>query len=90
MEVHHQGWWSDTDVTDTIKGHRQRLKERFLAGEQRALGDEALLELLLTYAIPQKDVRPLAERLLAADDVALRDVDGIGEQCPSTPHRARA
>jgi len=27
--------------------------------------DEKLLELLLTYAIPQKDVQPLAKRLIA-------------------------
>jgi DNA repair protein RadC len=41
-------------------GHRDRLRERFLRGEESALTDEKLLELLLTYAIPQKDVRPLA------------------------------
>lgn len=48
------------------KGHRQRLKERFLASEPRALTEWALLELLLTYAIPQKDVQPLAQQLIAA------------------------
>jgi len=76
-------------VTDGNKGHRQRLKERFLLGESDALDDEALLELLLTYAIPQKDVQPLARGLLdsfggldqafAADYDALRAIDGIGE-----------
>ena len=76
-------------MTDGSKGHRQRLKERFLLGKPDALGDEALFELLLTYAIPQKDVRPLARRLLdsfggldqafAADYDALRSIDGIGE-----------
>jgi len=45
---------------DTEKGHRQRLRERFVAGEQKAQSDEALLELLLCYAIPQRDVHPLA------------------------------
>ena len=49
---------------DTIGGHRQRLKERFLSGEEAGQTDVSLLELLLCYAIPQKDVRPLAERLL--------------------------
>jgi len=44
--------------------HRQRLKSRFLAAEKQAMTDAALLELLLTYGIPQKDVRPLAEDLL--------------------------
>ncbi len=74
---------------DARAGHRQRLKERFLSGDASAHTDEALLELLLTYAIPRKDVRPLAERLLAgfgdlqqvltADPAALCAVDGIGE-----------
>jgi len=76
-------------MAETGTGHRRRLKERFLAQEPRAGTDEALLELLLTYAIPQKDVQPLAARLLAtfgdlpavlaADLPALRAVEGIGE-----------
>lgn len=40
------------------------MKERFLSGEDAGQTDVPLLELLLCYAIPQKDVRPLAERLL--------------------------
>jgi len=47
------------------KGHRQRLRERFASGEESSRSEEALLELLLTYAIPQKDVQPLAKRLLS-------------------------
>ena len=46
------------------EGHRQRLRERFLAREPVALADEALLELLLCYAIPQRDVQPIAKRLV--------------------------
>jgi len=46
-------------------GHRQRLRDRFVGGEESSRSEEALLELLLTYAIPQKDVQPLAKRLLA-------------------------
>ena len=45
-------------------GHRQRLRERFLAGEETSCTEEALLELLLTYVIPQKNVQPLARRLI--------------------------
>jgi DNA repair protein RadC len=45
-------------------GHRQRLRDRFVNREQGSDSDEALLELLLTYAIPQRDVLPLAKRLL--------------------------
>jgi len=47
------------------KGHRQRLRERFTRGEDNSRSEEAILELLLTYAIPQKDVQPLAKGLLA-------------------------
>lgn len=43
-------------------GHRERLRQRFLEGA--TLSDEALLELLLYYAIPRKDVRPLAHELM--------------------------
>jgi len=46
-------------------GHRQRLRERFIDNEKDSRADEALLELLLTYAIPLKDVKPLAQELLA-------------------------
>jgi hypothetical protein len=54
-------------MTDrTNSGHRQRLRDRFLAGEAAARSDLALLELLLAYAIPRKDVRPLAEALIRA------------------------
>ena len=46
-------------------GHRERLKAHFIAGDDGAYTDETLLELLLTYAIPQKDVQPLAKKLIA-------------------------
>lgn len=46
------------------KGHRKRLRERFAHGVENSRSEEAILELLLTYAIPQKDLRPLAGQLL--------------------------
>ena len=68
-------------------GHRERLRQRFLAGEAAGLTDQALLELLLTYAIARKDVQPLAIKLLArfgnlcavlaAEAPALRTVAGV-------------
>jgi DNA repair protein RadC len=68
-------------------GHRQRLRERFLAGETSAQTDAGLLELLLAYAIPRVDVQPLATQLLAtfgnlpgvlaADGEALCTIKGI-------------
>jgi DNA repair protein RadC len=68
-------------------GHRQRLRERFLAGGPDALPDYELLELLLFMAIPQRDVKPLAKALIAhfgsfADVIAaaperLKEVEGV-------------
>ncbi len=46
-------------------GHRDRLRERFLAGGTDALPDYELLELLLFAAIPRRDVKPLAKALIA-------------------------
>jgi len=46
-------------------GHRQRLRNRFLTGGASALQDYELLELLLTFAIPHADVKPLAKGLIA-------------------------
>lgn len=45
-------------------GHRQRLKERFLTDNGRTMPDYELLELLLTIAIPRRDVKPLAKELI--------------------------
>jgi DNA repair protein RadC len=68
-------------------GHRQRLRARFLKGS--TLPDYELLELTLFPAIPRKDTKPLAKRLLAhfgsyAEVIAapaqrLLEVEGVGE-----------
>ncbi|MGO9393502.1 MAG: JAB domain-containing protein, partial [Desulfobaccales bacterium] len=68
-------------------GHRQRLRNRFLQGGPRALQDYELLELLLTFAIPYSDVKPLAKqmiqhfgsftRVLDATPEALMEVQGV-------------
>lgn len=42
-------------------GHRARLKQKFLDG---TITDDETLELLLTYAIPRCDVKPLMRRLI--------------------------
>lgn len=46
-------------------GHRERLKEKLQNGK---ITDYEKLELLLTYAIPRRDVRPLSRQLLARYD----------------------
>jgi DNA repair protein RadC len=49
-----------------IRDHRQRLRDRLMAGGAAALPDYELLELVLFRAIPRQDVKPLARRLLEA------------------------
>jgi hypothetical protein len=71
----------------TNPGHRQRLRDRFMAGTDGSRDEEALLELLLTYAIPIEDVRSLAHDLiqhfgsltevLAADEHELCNRPGV-------------
>jgi DNA repair protein RadC len=70
-------------------GHRQRLRQRFLAAGGEAISDYEMLELILFRAIPQRDVKPLAKDLLAtfgsfseviaAPVERLKEVDGLGE-----------
>ena len=55
-------------------GHRQRLRERFLAGEGDSLHDYELLESLLFAAIPRRDVKPLAKELLKKATAHLKNV----------------
>lgn len=70
-------------------GHRQRMRERFLAQGLDGFAAHEVLELMLFYAIPQKNVNPLAHQLidrfgslhgvLDAPAEELMKVDGVGE-----------
>lgn len=53
----------DGKITPHYHGHRQRLRERFMA-DGAHLADYEFLELLLGYAIPRRDVKPVAKELL--------------------------
>jgi len=44
-------------------GHRQRLKQRLNLSPE-SIADYELLELILFFVIPRKDVKPLAKKLL--------------------------
>jgi len=69
-------------------GHRERIRERARQEGLAAFSEHEVLELLLTYAIPQKDVNPLAHELVArfgslagvfdADEEELMRVPGVG------------
>ena len=47
------------------RGHRERLRKRFLEGGGGALPDYELLELMLFRAMPRRDTNPLAKAILA-------------------------
>jgi hypothetical protein len=78
---------SDFPTSSSAEGHRERMRARFLACDEAAMSDEALLELLLTYSIPRRDVKPLAQALLsrfggiaavlAANPADLKKVSGV-------------
>lgn len=77
------------EEAELLKGHRERLRNRYISQDTDYLNDARLLELMLTYAFAQKDVYPLALKLLAKfgniDNVLsasideLRAVEGIGK-----------
>jgi len=45
-------------------GHRERLRDRFRKSKGEGLLGYEMLELLLTYAIPRRDVKPYAKNLI--------------------------
>lgn len=47
-----------------MTGHRKRLREKYLKGGYDSFLDYEKLELLLTYSIVRKDVKPIAKELL--------------------------
>lgn len=73
----------------TNKDHRDRVRKRFLAEGLDDFEDVHALELLLFYAIPQKDTKPVARQLLdrfetfhgvlEASPEELEEVPGVGK-----------
>jgi DNA repair protein RadC len=71
------------------RGHRDRLRDRFLRGGDQGLPDYELLELVLFRSIPRRDVKPVAKALIAkfgsfAEVLGARlerliEVEGVGE-----------
>ncbi len=69
--------------------HRKRLKAKYLESGLSGFADHEVLELLLTYAVARKDMKPTAKGLLkefktlsdvmSADPEVLSQVDGVGE-----------
>lgn len=53
------------DTPPDASGHRSRLRRRLFEGGPKALLDHELVEYLLTLAIPRRDTKALAKRLIA-------------------------
>jgi len=77
------------DSTIDGTGHRARLRKRLIEGGPDALLDHEIIEYLLALAIPRRDTKPLAKRLvaefgglpglLAADAEAIARNGGLSE-----------
>jgi DNA repair protein RadC len=77
---------------DSHKGHRKRLREKFVASGLEGFHDYEVVELLLTLGSPRRDCKPQAKEairrfktlrgVLEASPEDLRQIDGIG------PHNA--
>ena len=64
--------------------HRQRLRERFRKAGADGMHDYELLELLLPYSIPRRDVKPVSKRLIGKFgslsgvlDAEQRELEGV-------------
>lgn len=83
-----QGSFFEAPVPSHV-GHRSRLRERFRSGGPDAIPDYELLELVLFRAVPRRDTKELAKRLIArfgsfaevinAPESRLAEVREVGE-----------
>lgn len=74
---------------NNAKGHRERVRKKFLENGFNGLEDYEVLELLLFYVIPRKDTKAIAKELikrfktlanvLKADTLELKTVNGLGD-----------
>ncbi|MDQ6954615.1 MAG: DNA repair protein RadC [Mariprofundaceae bacterium] len=77
-------------VDESVYGHRQRLRQRFTDTGFDGFHDYEILELLLTYAIPRVDVKPMSKNILQAFGTLagvfdapvseLKQIKGMGEK----------
>jgi len=72
-------------ATSIHKGHRERLKSRFLEEGLDNFTDIQVLELLLFYAIPQKDTNPIAHALLSRFGSLSQVLDADAEELKKVP-----
>ena len=79
-----------TNSNGIHKGHRQRMRRKFLQNSARFFDTYELLEMLLYHVVPYRDTNPTAKLLLArfgsvdavfrASKEELCEVDGVGDR----------
>jgi DNA repair protein RadC len=79
-------------IVSSHSGHRQRLRERFSKSGFAGFSEYEIVELLLTLALPRRDVKPQAKALIGkfrnlrgildAPVEALEEIEGIGKVAP--------
>ena len=94
------GLFEAPHVQDGHLGHRQRLRARFMNGGSDAMPDYELLEMVLFRAIPRRDTKHIAKRLLArfgsfadvmsAPEALLKEVKDVGDSVVSELKLVRA
>jgi len=84
---------ASTFKSDNV-GHRERMRARILSSGADSLADYEILEMLLYAAIPRRDTKPLAKRLLSefgnladvlsAEPQSLRKMEKVGDAVIAT------
>lgn len=84
----------DKTVSSDHAGHRDRLRKRFFRTGVDGLEDYEMLELVLFFAIPRQNTKPIAKRLirkfgsfsgvLSAPQNLLEEVEGVGPRVAET------
>jgi DNA repair protein RadC len=69
---------AQADPSTDASGHRSRLRQRLIEGGPDALQDHELIEYLLALAIPRRDTKPMARRLL-------KEFGGLGPLLSADP-----
>jgi DNA repair protein RadC len=81
-------------MAQDASGHRSRLRKRLLDGGPEALHEHELVEYLLALALPRRDTKPLAKRMIADfggfAQLLSADADTIMRRCEVSENVAGA
>src|SRR5438270_6947826 len=82
------------DAPPDASGHRARLRKRLFEGGPDALHEHELVEYLLALALPRRDTKPLAKRMIADfggfGPLLAADAETIMRRCNVTENVAAA